>query len=65
MDYKVALYIRLSREDEDKTNESESIINQKSLLLQYTKENNQTFKNYLDNQCNFKKYFPEGGKTNV
>ena len=36
----VALYIRLSREDDDKTQESESITNQKSLLLQYVKENN-------------------------
>ena len=35
------------------------------LMDKYTKENNQTFKNYLDNQCNFKKYFPEGGETNV
>ena len=40
MNYKVALYIRSSREDEDKNNQSESIINQKSLLLQYVKENN-------------------------
>jgi len=38
--YNVGIYIRLSREDDDKTNESESIINQKSLLLQYVKENN-------------------------
>ncbi len=36
----VGLYIRLSREDDDKTLESESIINQKSLLTQYVKENN-------------------------
>lgn len=38
--YNVGLYIRLSREDDDKTLESESITNQKSLLLQYVKENN-------------------------
>ena len=41
-EYKVGIYIRLSREDEDKENknyESESIKNQKSLLLQYVKEN--------------------------
>ena len=44
--YNVGLYIRLSHEDDDKTSsnnklsESESIINQKSLLLQYVKENN-------------------------
>jgi len=37
--YNVGLYIRLSREDGDK-HESESITNQKSLLMQYTKENN-------------------------
>ena len=37
--YNVGIYIRLSREDEDKTYESESITNQKSLLLQYSKEN--------------------------
>ena len=36
----VGLYIRLSREDDDKTLESESITNQKSLLIQYVKENN-------------------------
>ena len=36
----VGLYIRLSREDDDKTEMSESIINQKSLLTQYVKENN-------------------------
>ena len=36
----VGLYIRLSREDEDKLLESESITNQKSLLMQYVKESN-------------------------
>ncbi len=36
----VGLYIRLSREDDDKTEMSESITNQKSLLTQYVKENN-------------------------
>ena len=35
----VGIYIRLSREDDDKTYESESITNQKSLLLQYANEN--------------------------
>ena len=35
----VGLYIRLSREDDDKVSESQSIINQKSLLTQYVKEN--------------------------
>lgn len=38
--YNVGLYIRLSREDDDKNYESESITNQKSLLIQYAKENN-------------------------
>lgn len=36
--YKVAIYIRLSKEDADRGyDESESIINQKSLLTQYVK----------------------------
>ena len=38
--YSAGLYIRLSREDDDKVMMSESITNQKSLLLQYVKENN-------------------------
>ena len=38
--YTVGLYIRLSREDDDKVIMSESISNQKSLLLQYVRENN-------------------------
>ena len=38
--YNAGIYIRLSREDDDKVYESESITNQKSLLLQYAKENN-------------------------
>lgn len=38
--YKAGIYIRLSREDDDKQMMSESITNQKSLLLQYAKENN-------------------------
>ena len=38
--YNVGVYIRLSREDDDKGYESESITNQKSLLLQYVNENN-------------------------
>lgn len=38
--YSVGLYIRLSREDDDKVEMSESITNQKSLFLQYVKENN-------------------------
>ena len=35
---KAAIYCRLSKEDEDKTGESESIQNQKSMLLQYAME---------------------------
>ena len=38
--YNVGIYIRLSREDDDKNLESESITNQRSLLLQYIEENN-------------------------
>ncbi len=46
--YNIGLYIRLSREDGDK-HESESITNQKSLLLQYTKENNlRVYDIYID-----------------
>jgi DNA invertase Pin-like site-specific DNA recombinase len=39
---KVGMYIRLSREDEDKENESESITNQRSFILDFLKENNYT-----------------------
>ena len=47
--YNVGLYIRLSREDDDKTEMSESITNQKSLLLQYVKENNlRVYDIYID-----------------
>ncbi len=47
--YSVGLYIRLSREDDDKTEMSESITNQKSLLLQYVKENNlRVYDIYID-----------------
>ena len=47
--YSVGLYIRLSREDDDKNYESESITNQKSLLLQYVKENNlRVYDIYID-----------------
>lgn len=40
---RVAIYTRLSREDDDKQNlndESESIQNQKSMLINYAVENN-------------------------
>ena len=47
--YNVGLYIRLSREDDDKVMLSESITNQKSLLLQYAKENNlKVYDIYID-----------------
>ena len=41
IDYKVGIYIRLSKEDEEKEkySESESIQNQRALLMQYIKEN--------------------------
>ena len=46
--YNVGLYIRLSKEDGEKR-ESESITNQKSLLLQYVKENNlKVYDIYID-----------------
>ena len=51
IDYKVATYIRLSREDEDKQKYqvSESIGNQRNLLMQYIKENKLTFvAEYID-----------------
>ena len=48
MDYKVALYIRLSKED-DSDSESQSVTNQRNFLLQYVKENNlDVFDNYVD-----------------
>lgn len=47
--YNAGIYIRLSREDDDKVYESESITNQKSLLLQYAKENNlRVYDIYID-----------------
>lgn len=51
IDYKVGIYIRLSREDEEKEKyqESESIINQRNLLMQYIKENKLNFiSEYVD-----------------
>lgn len=45
IDYKVGIYIRLSKEDEEKEkySESESIQNQRALLMQYIKENKLNF----------------------
>ena len=40
--YKVGIYIRLSKEDEEKPEykESESVSNQRNLLMQYLEQNN-------------------------
>ena len=49
--YKVGIYIRLSKEDilKDKTQESESIINQRSLIMNYLEKNNLSlFREYVD-----------------
>lgn len=51
IDYKVGIYIRLSREDEEKEKyqESESIGNQRTMLMQYIKENKLNFiSEYVD-----------------
>ena len=51
IDYKVGIYIRPSREDEEKEKyqESESIGNQRTLLMQYIKENKLNFiSEYVD-----------------
>lgn len=39
--WKVALYVRLSREDEEDKIESNSVTNQKTLLMEYLKNNNE------------------------
>ena len=41
---KAAIYCRLSKEDEDKIGESESIQNQKSMLIQYAMEKGGLFR---------------------
>lgn len=47
--YKVAIYIRLSKEDLDKTKESESITNQRNLLMTYLEEHDYILtKEYVD-----------------
>ena len=49
--YKVGIYIRLSREDEEKEKyqESESIGNQRTLLMQYIRQNKLSFiSEYVD-----------------
>lgn len=46
--FNVAMYIRLSREDGDKQ-ESESITNQRNLILRYIQEHNLTlYDEYVD-----------------
>lgn len=47
-DFRVAIYIRLSKEDGDKQ-ESESVTNQRNLILRYIKENKlQLIDEYID-----------------
>ena len=47
-DFNVAMYIRLSREDGDKQ-ESESVTNQRNLMLRYIKENGLSlYDEYID-----------------
>lgn len=51
IDFKVGIYIRLSREDEEKEQyqESESVGNQRTLLMQYIEKNKLTFiEEYVD-----------------
>ena len=51
VDYKVGIYIRLSKEDEEKIEykESESIQNQRTLLSQYLEQNDfKLEKEYVD-----------------
>ena len=51
IDFKVGIYIRLSKEDEEKEKyqESESIQNQRTLLMQYIEKNKLTFiQEYVD-----------------
>lgn len=76
--YKVGIYIRLSKEDEEKEkySESESIQNQRALLMQYIKENKLNFiAEYVDdgisgtsfNRPGFNKMIEdiENGKINM
>ncbi len=47
-DFNVAMYIRLSKEDGDKQ-ESESVTNQRNLMLRYIKENGLSlYDEYID-----------------
>ena len=46
---KTALYLRLSREDEERKNESQSILNQRAFLLRYAEENKfEVYDIYID-----------------
>ncbi|MCI8445405.1 MAG: recombinase family protein, partial [Bacilli bacterium] len=47
--FKAGIYIRLSREDEEKTLESESITSQRDLLISYVKQHHfQLIDEYID-----------------
>ena len=61
--WKAAIYVRLSREDEEKENESESISNQRSFILDFLKENNYTFKK-IDETTPLKQFSPGVCKKN-
>lgn len=50
--YSVAIYLRLSKEDEDMQDESNSIVNQRLLLKAYVKEN--------FGQCEWKEFVDDG-----
>jgi len=74
-DYRVAIYMRLSKDDGDKE-ESESIVNQRKILKSFVKENQYTLYNeYVDdgysgtnfNRPSFKKMIKdiESGKVNM
>ena len=77
MEYKVGAYVRLSREDENKsTNFSESINNQKEYILKYILDNNLNLVNiYIDdgfsgtnfNRPGFQRMIQDiqGGKVNL
>ena len=46
MDCRVGVYIRLSKEDEGKNKESESIINQRQYIKEYIERNRMTIYDY-------------------
>ena len=64
-DFKVAIYIRLSREDGDKQ-ESESIGNQRDIIMRYIKENNLKFiDEYIDDGVSGTTFEREGFKRMI